>query len=209
MFLFKNKVLSILMLFTIPAACLPCPVLVIGDSISAAYGLETTQGWVRLLQQKLKREKIDCEIINSSISGDTTGGGAARINQDLATYHPQVVIIELGGNDGLRGLPPRVIKKNLKTMIDRAQSSNSQVILLGIEIPPNYGKRYTDSFKAIYQELATETKIDLVPELMTGIGDQSRYMQEDGIHPNRTGQSLILEKIWPRLHRIMAEKIPD
>ena len=209
MFLFKNKVLSILMLFTIPAVCLPCPVLVIGDSISAAYGLETTQGWVRLLQQKLKREKIDCEIINSSISGDTTGGGAARINQDLATYHPQVVIIELGGNDGLRGLPPRVIKKNLKTMIDRAQSSNSQVILLGIEIPPNYGKRYTDSFKAIYQELATETKIDFVPELMTGIGDRPRYMQEDGIHPNRAGQALIMEKIWPELNRIMAGKTPN
>lgn len=188
----------------VPALCRSCPVLVIGDSISAAYGLERSQGWVALLEQKLDQENIDCAVINSSISGDTSAGGLARIDRELSTNHPRVVIIELGGNDGLRGLPPEVIRANLQEMIGRSRSSGAEVILLGIQIPPNYGKSYTALFEAVYHHLAAELPIEFIPELLTGIGDHPEYMQADGIHPNQAGQPLITNRIWEKLQNILS-----
>lgn len=200
------KFLFFVISFIVPALCHGCVVLVIGDSISAAHGLERWQGWVALLQQKLDRENIDCTVINSSISGDTSAGGLARIDRELFTVHPGVVIIELGGNDGLRGLAPKIIQANLKEMIVRAGSSGARVILLGIQIPPNYGKSYTQLFEAVYHNLAEEMPIEYVPELLTGIGDHPEYMQEDGIHPNRAAQPLISDQVWTKLRTILPEQ---
>jgi acyl-CoA thioesterase I len=203
--LFKNKFLSYVILIIVPTLSPACPVLVIGDSISAAHGLERSQGWVALLQQKLDQENMSCKVINSSIGGDTTAGGLARIDQELASYQPGILIIELGGNDGLRGLPPRIIQANLKEMILRAQASGAAVILLGIQIPPNYGKSYTALFEGIYHRLAEEMPIEFVPKLLTGIGDRPGYMQQDGIHPNRTAQPLIADQVWKKLQKILAD----
>ncbi|MGH8547948.1 MAG: arylesterase [Methylococcales bacterium] len=203
--LFKNKFLFCVILIIVPSLGQACPVLVIGDSISAAHGLERSQGWVALLQQKLDRENMACTVINSSIDGDTSAGGLARIDQELASYHPGVVVIELGGNDGLRGLPPKVIQANLKEMIVRTRSSGARVILLGIQIPPNYGKSYTALFEGIYHRLASEMPIEFVPGLLSGIGDRPEYMQEDGIHPNRAAQPLISDQVWEKLQKILAE----
>ncbi len=183
-----------------------CPVLVIGDSISAAHGLEPSQGWVALLQQKLDQENIACTVVNSSISGNTTAGGLARIDQEISAHRPGVVVIELGGNDGLRGLPPKVIEANLREMINRTRSSGARVILLGIQIPPNYGKSYTALFEGIYYRLANDLPVEFVPELLTGIGDHPEYMQQDGIHPNQSAQPLISRQVWNRLENILAGK---
>lgn len=206
MLLFNNKFLSSLILFIVPVVCPACPILVIGDSISAAYGLEISQGWVALLQQKLNQENIVCNVINSSISGDTTAGGLARIDRDLSANHPGVVIVELGGNDGLRGLSPKITKANLKEMIIHAQASKARVILLGIQIPPNYGKPYKEWFEKIYQQLAIEMSIEFVPELLSGIGDNPKFMQQDGIHPNQAGQPLIANKVWIKLQAVIANR---
>lgn len=190
----------------VPTLCQSCPVLVIGDSISAAYGLERSHGWVALLEQKLEQENMDCAVINSSISGDTSAGGLARIDRELSTNHPGVVIVELGGNDGLRGLPPDVIRANLQEMIVRARSSGAGVILLGIQIPPNYGKSYTALFEGVYHRLAAELPIEFVPELLSGIGDHPEYMQADGIHPNQAGQAMITSQVWGKLQKFLSEQ---
>jgi acyl-CoA thioesterase I len=204
--LFKNNFLFCVVLMTVPVYAPACPVLVIGDSISAAHGLESSQGWVALLEQKLEQENISCPVVNSSISGDTTAGGLARIDQEIAVHRPGVVVIELGGNDGLRGLPPKIIEANLREMIGRSHSSGARVILLGIQIPPNYGRSYTELFEGIYDRLAENLPIEYVPELLTGIGDRPEYMQQDGIHPNQSAQPLICDQVWNRLEKILAEK---
>ena len=206
--MFKKKFQYYIWLMVVPVFSPACPILVLGDSISAAHGLERAQGWVTLLQQKLNQENMACPVINSSISGDTTAGGLARIDQELSKHHPGTVIIELGGNDGLRGLPPKVIQTNLKEMIARAQSSGAEVILLGIQIPPNYGKPYTNLFEGIYFDLASEMRIEFVPELLTGIGDHPEFMQSDGIHPNRSAQPLISNLVWNKLKKIIATQNP-
>lgn len=204
--LFKTKFLFCVILIIVPSLCLACPVLVIGDSISAAHGLERAQGWVALLQQKLNQENIACAVINSSISGDTSAGGLARIDREIAAYHPGVVIIELGGNDGLRGLPPKIIEANLGEMIARARAAGAEVILLGIQIPPNYGKSYTTLFEGIYPRLASKMPIEFVPRILAGIGDRPEYMQQDGIHPNPAAQPLISDQVYEKLKKILAKK---
>jgi len=172
---------------------------VLGDSISAGYGIEVSQGWVQLLQQKLNEKGINYIIHNESISGDTTAGGLARIDRALTLHKPDVVILELGANDGLRGLPPALIKSNLAELAHRGQQAGAKVLLLSMKIPPNYGKRYTDLFYTIYPQLATELGISYVPFIMENVALTKDMMQPDGLHPNAKGQPFITDKVWPHL----------
>jgi len=174
-------------------------IVVLGDSISAGYGIEVAQGWVALLQQKLDKKGAGHIIHNESISGDTTAGGLARIDRALALHKPDTVIIELGANDGLRGLPPELIKSNLAEIAYRAQRSGAKVLLLSMKIPPNYGKRYIDLFYNIYPELAKELRVPYVPFIMEGVALTKDMMQPDGLHPNAKGQPFIADKVWPQL----------
>ncbi|MDP3878348.1 MAG: arylesterase [Methylobacter sp.] len=173
-------------------------IVVLGDSISAGYGIEVSEGWVALLQQKLDATGGDYVVHNTSISGDTTAGGLARLDQAL-TYKPTVVIVELGANDGLRGLPPVEIKRNLAEIIQRAQQADAKVLLLSMKIPPNYGKRYVDLFYAIYPQLATELRLPYVPFIMEDVALSKDMMQLDGLHPNAKGQPVIADKVWQQL----------
>ncbi len=174
-------------------------IVVLGDSISAGYGIEVSQGWVTLLQQKLNEKNKGHIIHNESISGDTTAGGLARINQALTLNKPDIVIIELGANDGLRGLPPELIKSNLAEIAHRAQQAGAKVLLLSMKIPPNYGKRYIDLFYNIYPQLATELGVPYVPFIMEDVALTKDMMQQDGLHPNANGQPVIADKVWRQL----------
>ena len=174
-------------------------IVVLGDSISAGYGIEVSQGWVTLVQQKLNEQGGHYIIHNASISGDTTAGGLARIDQALALHKPNIVIIELGANDGLRGLAPAMIKNNLAEIARRAQQAGAKVLLLGMRIPPSYGKRYTDLFYTIYPQLATELGVPYVPFIMENVALNKDMMQADGLHPNAEGQPFIADKVWPQL----------
>lgn len=174
-------------------------IVVLGDSISAGYGIEVAQGWVALLQTKLDEQGEGHIIHNESISGDTTAGGLARIDQALVLHKPDVVIIELGANDGLRGLPPLLIKNNLAEISHRAQQTGAKILLLSMKIPPNYGKRYINLFYNIYPQLATELHIPYVPFIMEDVALSKDMMQQDGLHPNAKGQPFIAEKVWPQL----------
>ena len=174
-------------------------IVVLGDSISAGYGIEVSQGWVTLVQQKLNEQGGNYIIHNASISGDTTAGGLARIDQALTLHKPNIVIIELGANDGLRGLAPAMIKNNLAEIARRAQQTGAKVLLLGMRIPPSYGKRYTDLFYTIYPQLATELGVPYVPFIMENVALNKDMMQADGLHPNAEGQPFIADKVWPQL----------
>lgn len=178
-------------------------VMVVGDSLSAGYGIDVQKGWVALLDQALtKKETI--KIINASVSGETTTGGKARLPQLLKTHQPHIVILELGGNDGLRGQPIGMIKKNLQEMINLINESGAKTLLVGIQIPPNYGERYTQLFTAIYPQLATDNKIPLVPFLLEGIATHPELMQKDGIHPTEAAQPQVLANVLPHLEKILA-----
>lgn len=179
--------------------------LVVGDSISAAYGIAIEDGWVALLEKRLVQEGYEIEIVNASISGDTTAGGLARLPALLEEHQPSWVLLELGGNDGLRGLPLAQMKKNLRDMVLLAQYQGAEVLLLGMRIPPNYGERYSNSFYMSYQELAKEENILLLDFFLQDVGDNSDFMQEDGIHPTKEAQPQLLENIWPLLERILAK----
>ncbi len=170
--------------------------LVFGDSLSAAYGISQERGWVNLLQQKIAEKKIPIQVINASVSGETSTGGLARLPAALEAHKPELVILELGGNDGLRGLPIALLKRNLQSMIDLIQATGAMVVLTGIQIPPNYGPRYTEPFFAIYADLAKENQLALVPFLIDGIPQQPQLMQNDGIHPKAEAQAMILDNVW-------------
>ena len=170
--------------------------LVYGDSLSASYGIEQEQGWVNLLKSRLRSEKLPVDVVNGSVSGETTTGGLARLPAMLDSYQPELLILELGGNDGLRGLPLDLMRENLASMIDLAKASGAEVILTGIQIPPNYGPRYTAPFFEIYSALAKQKLLPLVPFLIDGIPQQPELMQNDGIHPRAEAQSMILDNVW-------------
>ncbi|WP_165681310.1 arylesterase [Metapseudomonas otitidis] len=178
-------------------------VLVVGDSISAALGLETSQGWVSLLQKKLDSERIDHRVVNASISGDTSAGGAARLPALLGEHKPEVVIIELGGNDGLRGQPPAQLQQNLASMVEQSRQAGSKVLVLGMRLPPNYGKRYTDAFARVFSDVAKEQQVPLVPFFLEGVGGVEGMMQADGIHPAAGAQPKLLENVWPSLQPLL------
>lgn len=174
-------------------------IVVLGDSISAGYGIEVSQGWVALVRQKLNETGGAYSIHNESISGDTTAGGLARIDRALSLHKPDIVIIELGANDGLRGLAPALIKSNLAEIAGRAQQAGAKVLLLGMKIPPSYGKRYTDLFYNIYPQLAAELGVPYVPFIMEDVALSQDMMQADRVHPNAKGQPFIADRVWPQL----------
>ncbi|WP_432765321.1 arylesterase [Halomonas aquatica] len=177
-------------------------VLVMGDSLSAAYGIEQQQGWVSLLETRLDGK---ARVINASISGETSSGGASRLPDLLGQHEPDIVLIELGGNDGLRGLPPRQFEANMADMIEASQAAGAELLLLGIDIPPNYGQAYRDAFTGVYHRLADEFDVPLVPFLLEGIALDDSLMQDDGIHPTAAAQPRILDIVWPDLASLLEE----
>jgi len=178
-------------------------VLVVGDSISAAFGLETSQGWVHLLQERLVEADDSWRVVNASISGDTTAGGLARLDPLLEEHAPEVVILELGGNDGLRGQSPAQLKQNLAAMVEMSQEAGAKVLILGMLMPPNLGKRYTEAFAKVFPEVASEYDVPLVPFLLEGVAGVPSMMQGDQIHPTAEAQSKLLDNVWPALEPLL------
>jgi len=181
-------------------------VLVVGDSLSAEYGLKRGSGWVALMQQRLASEKIAAKVVNASISGDTTSGGRARLPALLAQHQPTLVVIELGGNDALRGLPLAMTQDNLKSMTQAAQSSGAKVLLLGMQMPPNYGQDYSRQFAATYVDVAKATRAALVPFMLQGVADATDptgLFQADRIHPTEAAHPIILDHVWPAVRKLL------
>lgn len=178
-------------------------VLVVGDSISAALGLDTRQGWVSLLQERLREGGFEHQVVNASISGDTTSGGLARLPALLSQHRPQLVIIELGGNDGLRGQPAAQLQQNLARMVDLSKEAGAGVLLLGMRLPPNYGQRYTEAFARTFADVAQDKQVPLVPFLLEGVGGVPGMMQADGIHPAVAAQDKLLDNVWPALKPLL------
>jgi acyl-CoA thioesterase-1 len=188
-----------------PAYSASKAVLVLGDSLSAEYGLVRGTGWVTLLQKRLQAEKYDATVINASISGETTSGGRARLQTLLDKHHPDIVVIELGANDGLRGLDINAAQANLRAMITASQKIKARTLLIGMQIPPNYGADYTQRFSGIYPKLAGETATPLVPFLLQRVVDKPQWFQADRVHPTADAQSTMLENVWPHLKPLLAK----
>jgi acyl-CoA thioesterase-1 len=179
-------------------------VLVYGDSLSSAYGMPERSGWVALLEQRLRRERLDYSVANASISGETTAGGLARIDRVLERHQPAIVILELGGNDGLRGLPVAAMRKNLSAMIERAQKSGATVLLVGSRVPPNYGDAYAQAYAQAFEELGKHHRTVLVPNLFEGFGENFELFQPDRIHPNEAAQAMVLNTVWKQLAPLLG-----
>ena len=180
--------------------------LVVGDSLSAEYGLKRGSGWVQLLQNRIDQNKLAFRVVNASISGDTTSGGRSRLPALLKQHTPQVVVIELGGNDALRGLPLDMTRANLAVMTQAAQAAGARVLLLGMEMPPNYGARYAQEFRDLYTTVAREHKAALLPFFLKGVADGAdplQWFQSDRIHPNEKAQPLMLDNVWPALRPLL------
>ena len=182
-------------LLALPAAAQS--ILIVGDSISAAFGLEIEQGWVALLQERLHEEGYPHQVINASVSGDTTAGGHARLPRLLDKHEPELIVIELGGNDGLRGLKPSEMQQNLSGMVDRARDAGADVVLLGMRIPPNYGVRYTQAFEQVFADIHKEQDVPLMPFFLADVAEVADLMQSDRIHPTAKAQPALLENAWP------------
>ncbi|OYY74763.1 MAG: arylesterase [Gammaproteobacteria bacterium 28-57-27] len=179
-----------------PTAPNPQTILVLGDSLSAAHNIAQNKGWVTLMAQRLAQTTPPWKVINVSISGETTSGGLSRLPALLAAQRPQWVLIELGANDGLRGLPLKIMHQNLQRMIELSQHSGAKVLLIGIMLPPNYGAMYTTPFTAMFQQLAEEYRLPLVPFLLDGVASEPSLMQYDGLHPNAAAQGKIFDNVW-------------
>ena len=179
-------------------------VLVFGDSLSAGYGIDVDQSWTTLLQSRLEEQGYEHRVVNASVSGETTEGGAARIQTAIETFKPSLIILELGGNDGLRGFPTTRIKGNFNRIIASSRASGADVILLGIRIPPSYGQRYTEAFENVFREVATENDVPWIEFFMQGVALDDELMQQDGIHPNATAQPRLLDNAWPIINEALA-----
>jgi acyl-CoA thioesterase-1 len=192
---------------TAPAEARARPViLVVGDSLSAEYGLPRGTGWVQLLVERLRGSGFDYTVANSSISGETTSGGRTRLPSLLQEHRPRIVIIELGANDGLRGLPLAAMRDNLAAMVRAAQSAKASVLLVGVRVPPNYGRDYAERFAATYGSIAKELRVPLTPFLLDGFAESLDYFQQDRIHPNEAAQSRMLDNVWRELRPMLAGK---
>lgn len=202
---FRGILFSLLLLlpYATSQASQPPVLLVMGDSLSAAYNLPAESGWVNLLEQRLQQQGYDWQVINASISGETTGGGLTRLPALLRQHQPQIVLLELGANDGLRGQPPQRITANLDRMITLTRQADAEVLLLGILLPPNYGPRYLQQFEQIYPQLAKQHQLPLVPFLLEGVADKPSLMQQDGLHPTAEAQPEILETVWVELKPLL------
>lgn len=198
-----SSLVWLLTIFAMPAYSASKTVLVLGDSLSAEYGLARGKGWVSLLENQLLSAKIDTKVINASISGETTAGGKTRLAALLQQHKPTILIIELGGNDGLRGLALKTTETNLRDMIKQARASKAQVLLLGMQIPPNYGTAYSKQFAEIFTAVGKEKNVKLVRFFLTGLEDTEKYFQADHIHPNELAQSILLANIWPSLQSLV------
>jgi acyl-CoA thioesterase I len=206
----------LVVLFVLIVACVSSPaetakgetpvILVFGDSLSAGYGLAHVElGWVELLKTRLKDAGYGYQVVNASVSGETTAGGLARLPRALELHHPAVVIIELGGNDGLRALPIPQLRANLGQMVDLAAAAGAKILVLGMRMPPNYGPEYTQQFSDSFSELARTKKVPWVPFLLNDIALSQNLLQEDTIHPNAEGQPKLLENVWPALKPILRK----
>jgi len=200
-----KALLFVVMLFLWAAPAAAKTILVYGDSLSAGYGIARDRGWVRLLEKRLAADGYDYSVANASISGETTSGGLARIEEVLRRVRPSVVILELGANDGLRGLPIVDMKRNLAAMIVRAKKAGARVLLIGMRLPPNYGPDYTGAFAGAFGELARRERVALVPFLMQGMATRRELFQSDGLHPTAAGQPLLLDNVWPRLRPLLRK----
>lgn len=187
-----------LLLFA-PAAWGTPTIMVLGDSLSASYGIAVESGWVSLLQQRLARNRYDYRVVNASISGETTAGGAARIADELARNTPEVVVIELGANDGLRGLPLAETRTHLAAMIDAAQAAKAKVLLVGMRLPPNYGPDYTQGFETLFADLAKQKQIAFLPFLLEPVAADDTAFQADRLHPNAGAQPKLRDHVWRAL----------
>ncbi len=190
----------------VPAAALAAAepvILLVGDSLGAGYGVPLDRAWAALLQARLKAEGLPQRLVDASISGDTSRGGLARLPEALKRHRPSILIIELGGNDGLRGISPQEMKSNLGRMIELARAAGARVLLVGMRLPPNYGLAFTERFERVYHELAKERGVPLVPFLLEGVATDRALMQPDGIHPNAAGQPRVLDNLWPYLEPLL------
>jgi acyl-CoA thioesterase-1 len=191
----------VLLLLTAPAAA--GTIMVLGDSLSAAHQIPVASGWVTLLDNELASRDCNTRLVNASISGETTIGGLNRLPKLLETHHPTIVMLELGGNDGLRGFPIKTVKANLREIVSLARNSGAEVLLLGIMIPTNYGRRYAQGFAGLYPDLATELSLERVPFLLEGVAENPQLMQADGVHPTAEAQPMILNNILPYLNPLL------
>ena len=185
----------------------PRSILVLGDSLSAEYGLPRGTGWVALLEKRLASEKLTATVVNASVSGDTTSGGRARLPSLLAQHQPSVVVIELGGNDALRGLPLKNTEDNLAAMVQAAQKTGARVLLVGMQVPPNYGSDYARRFAGMFESVARQHKTAVVPFFLKGVADvadAARWFQPDRIHPNAQAHPIMLDNVWPALRKLLS-----
>lgn len=187
------------------AAAAPGPILVLGDSLSAGYGVKVDATWVSLLQKRLSTQGYGYRVVNASVSGETTGGARTRLPRALELHKPSIVVIELGGNDGLRGLPIKQVRGNFESMIELSQNAGARVVLVGMRMPPNYGAEYADSFHALYGELARKYQLPLVDFFLDGVALDDNLMQEDGIHPSAAAQPKLLDNLWPALAKVLKK----
>ncbi len=208
-FFLKTVLLSWLFLnfvaWSAPVFAENAKIMVYGDSLSAAYGIPQQQGWASLLQKKLDTEHYQYQVVNTSISGETTSGGLSRIQQALNQTKPNIIILELGANDGLRGLPIPEMTANLNTIIEQSKKSGAKVLLVGMRIPPNYGPQYTTRFSQSYLKLSQQHNIPLVPFMLDNIAAKANLIQDDGLHPNAIAQPLVLDNIWPHLKQLLKK----
>ncbi len=186
-----------------PVLAAPATILVVGDSLSAGYGIKVEAGWVNLLRKRLTGQGYEYSVVNASVSGETSGGGKVRLPALLSTHKPAIVILELGANDGLRGLPNAQLRSNLGVMIDTAHQTGAKVLLVGMQIPTNYGPAYTEGFKAVFADLAKTKRVALTPFLMDGVALDARQLLPDNLHPNELGQPRLLDNIWPALRPLL------
>jgi acyl-CoA thioesterase-1 len=191
------------MVLALPVAAAERSILVVGDSLSAAYGIPRNRGWVALLEERLKQEQLHYTVVNASISGETSGGGRSRLKQLLARHAPAVMVLALGGNDGLRGLQVAEVGTNLGAMIREAQGNGARVLLVGIRMPPNYGEEYTQSFDAMYRDLAKTHRTAFVPFLLEDFAGKPEFFLPDRIHPNEAAQELMFKRVWPALRPLL------
>ena len=187
------------------AAPRPPTILVMGDSLSAAYGIDSSRGWVTLLEARLKDQGYDYTVVNASVSGETTSGGLTRLPDALKRHPPAVVVLELGANDGLRGQPLQVMHDDLAQMIAASRGAGAKVLLVGMLLPPNYGGSYTKAFAATFQDLAKQYHLPLVPFLLAGVAEHREIMQDDGLHPQARGEPKVLDNVWPYLKPLLKK----
>ncbi len=204
----KRILLALYLLAASQVAAAAPAILVMGDSLSAAYGIEPAQGWVALLGERLKADGYAYKVVNASVSGETSAGGLTRLPKALGRHKPAIVILELGANDGLRGTPPESLEENLTHMIDLARRAGAKVLLVGMLLPPNYGPEYSQAFAEVYPRLAKRYQLPLVPFLLDGVAQDRELMQQDGLHPLAPAELRVLDNVWPRLKPMLKSASP-